>query len=116
MKSNNDLDRVLDNFISEMRNEQIDSAVVNEAAERVWERLSQETAGQVGIAKPASERIGNCADFQSLIPAFLGGNLSEARSLLLVDHTHECIPCRKAMKDARSRRIAPARNAAVTRR
>lgn len=117
MKSDNNFDRVLDNATTEMRNEQIDAAVVNEAAERVWARLAAaETSGRSRTDTRAAERIGNCADFQSLIPAQLSGSLSEARSLLLVDHTHECIPCRKAMKDARSRRMAPARKAAVTRR
>ena len=116
MKSNNDFDAILDNATTEMRNEQIDSAVVNEAAERVWARLAAETTGRSRTDTRAAERIGNCADFQSLIPAYLSGSLSEARSLLLVDHTHECIPCRKAMKDARSRRMAPAKKAAVTRR
>jgi hypothetical protein len=119
MKSNNDLDRALDHATTEMRNEQIDAAIVDDAAERVWARLVTETAGQMRMDTGATERIGNCADFQSLIPAFLIDSLSEARSLLLVDHTHECIPCRKAMKDARSRyvnRIAPAKKAAVTRR
>ena len=116
MKSNNDFDAILDNATAEMQNEQIDSAIVNEAAERVWARLAAEGAGQTRNETVASERIGSCADFQSLIPAYLTGSLSEARSLLLVDHTHECIPCRKAMKDARSRRMAPAKKATVTHR
>ena len=121
MKSNNDLDRVLDNTTNEMRNEQIDAAVVNDAADRVWARLAVAASAELGTENVASERIGNCADFQSLIPAHLTGSLSVARSLLLVDHTHECIPCRKAMKEARSRyathadRLAPAKKAAVTR-
>jgi hypothetical protein len=119
MKSNNDFDAILDNATNEMRNEQIDSAIVNEAAERVWARLATETAGRISTDTVASGRIGSCADFQSLIPAYLTDSLSEARSLLLVDHTHECIPCRNALKDARSRyenRMAPARKAVVTRR
>ncbi|HEY2975104.1 MAG TPA: FecR domain-containing protein [Pyrinomonadaceae bacterium] len=119
MKSNNDFDAILDNATNEMRNEQIDSAKVNEAAERVWARLATETAGRISTDTVASGRIGSCADFQSLIPAYLTDSLSEARSLLLVDHTHECIPCRNALKDARSRyenRMAPARKAVVTRR
>ncbi|HYJ88524.1 MAG TPA: FecR domain-containing protein [Pyrinomonadaceae bacterium] len=115
MKSNNDFDAILDQATAEMRNEQIDPTVVNKAAERVWARIAVEAPVQTTEAVSA-ERIENCADFQSLIPAYLSGNLSEARSLLLVDHTHECIPCRKAMKDARSRRMAPAKKAAVTRR
>ena len=53
---------------------------------------------------PTVDRIEGCRDFQSLIPAHLAGKLSEARSLLLVDHTHECIPCRRAMNEARSKR------------
>ena len=115
MKSNNDFDAILDKATAEMRGEQIDPTVVNNAAERVWARVATELPVQKAEAASA-ERIENCADFQSLIPAHLSGNLSEARSLLLVDHTHECIPCRKAMKDARSRRMAPAKKAAVTRR
>jgi hypothetical protein len=119
MKSNNDLDNILDNTTREIRNESVDPAMVSEAAERVWARLSSattdEAAGQMATTSPASERIGSCADFQSLIPAYLQGSLSEARSLLLVDHTHECIPCRKAMKDTRSRQLAPAKKAAVKR-
>lgn len=119
MKSNNDFDSILDNTLTDMRNESVDGAVVDEAAERVWARLAAANTEQLQTATPATERIGNCADFQSLIPAYLSGSLSEARELLLVDHTHECIPCRKAMKDARTRyadRMAPARQATAKRR
>src|SRR6266850_88393 len=116
MKSNNDLDAILDNVTADIRNEQIDPTVVNAAAERVWTLVSAEGAGQLHTQTAAAERIESCADFQSLIPAYLTGSLSEARSLLLVDHTHECIPCRKAMKDARSRRMAPVKKATVKRR
>ncbi|MDQ2974767.1 MAG: FecR domain-containing protein [Acidobacteriota bacterium] len=120
MKSN-DLDAILDNTTTEMRNESVDPSVVNQAAERVWARVSStiETAEQMTTESPASERIGSCVDFQSLIPAYLNGSLSEARSLLLIDHTHECIPCRKALKDVRSRYqspMAPVKKAAVKRR
>jgi ferric-dicitrate binding protein FerR (iron transport regulator) len=118
MKSNNDFDAILDKATAEIRNETVDSSVVDNAAERVWARLASETS-ELKTECAAADRIGDCDDFQSLIPAYLTGSLSEARSLLLVDHTHECIPCRKAMKDARSRsenRMAPARKAVATRR
>jgi hypothetical protein len=115
MKSNNELDNILDQTVSGIRNEAVDSTVVDEAAGRVWARLAADSAAQTSTIAPAVERIGDCADFQSLIPAYLTGSLSDARSLLLVDHTHECIPCRKAMKDARTRRMAPARKATVKR-
>ncbi|MGH9930603.1 MAG: FecR domain-containing protein [Pyrinomonadaceae bacterium] len=115
MKNNNDLDAILDNATGKIRSESVDSALVDEAADRVWARLAAETS-ELRTENVAATRIGDCADFQSLIPAYLTGSLSEARSLLLVDHTHECIPCRKAMKDARSRRMAPAQKAVVSRR
>ncbi|MDQ1637552.1 MAG: hypothetical protein QOF62_891 [Pyrinomonadaceae bacterium] len=116
MKSNNDLDNILDQATSEMRNEELDSVVVKQAAERVWERLAAENTNAIATESHAAERIENCSDFQSLIPAYLNGDLSEARSLLLVDHTHECIPCRKAMKDARSRDVLPVKKVAGTKR
>src|SRR5215212_684649 len=102
MNSNRE-DKILDKVTAEIRNEKVNPATVSAAADRVWARVS-EAAGATEFQLPAVERIESCADFQSLIPAHLAGKLSEARSLLLVDHTHECIPCRKAMNEVRAKR------------
>jgi hypothetical protein len=102
MKSNKE-DQILDKVTAEIRNEKVDPAAVSAAADRVWARVSA-AAGASEFQLPSVERIEGCADFQSLIPAHLAGKLTEARSLLLVDHTHECIPCRKAMNEARAKR------------
>ena len=107
MKRNNE-DQILDRVTAEIRNEKTDPAALSAAADRVWARVSA-AAGETEFQLPAVDRIEGCKDFQSLIPAHLAGKLSEARSLLLVDHTHECIPCRKAMNEARSRRAGTIR-------
>ncbi len=104
MKSNKE-EQMLDKVTAEIRNEKIDPKAVSAAADRVWARVSA-AAGETEFQLPAVETIEGCTDFQSLIPAHLAGRLSEARSLLLVDHTHECIPCRRAMNEARARRSA----------
>ncbi len=113
---NKELNSILDQVTAGIRAEQVDASVVDTATERVWARLSTEATEATEFATSATmevapaDRIEGCADFQTLIPSYLGGKLSEARALLLVDHTHECIPCRKAMKQARESRggIAPA--------
>jgi FecR protein/Protein of unknown function (DUF3352) len=102
MKSNKE-DQILDKVTAEIRNEKVDPSAVAAAADRVWARVST-AAGATEFQLPTVDRIEGCADFQSLIPAHLAGKLSEARSLLLVDHTHECIPCRRAMNEARTKR------------
>ena len=104
---NKELNHILDQVASGIRSEQADSAVVNDAAERVWAQLSTETTVTAKTEAAPANTIEGCADFQSLIPAYISGTLSEARSLLLVDHTHECIPCRRALKQAREARITP---------
>lgn len=105
---NKELDNILDQVTSGIRNEQVDETAVNEAAQRVWARLVTENPAAATSEAAPADRIEGCADFQSLIPAYLRRELSEARSLLLVDHTHECIPCRRALKQARESRIAAA--------
>ena len=102
---NKELNNILDQVTAGIRAEQVDDATVSGATERVWTRLSQEAATSAKMEAAPADRIEGCADFQTLIPAYLGGQLSEARSLLLVDHTHECIPCRKALKQAREVRV-----------
>src|SRR6476619_5711794 len=109
--NSNKKDQILDKVTAEIRNEKVDPGVVSAAADRVWARVSA-AAGASEFQLPAVETIESCADYQSLIPAHLAGKLSEARSLLLVDHTHECIPCRKAMNEARSRRSVTIKSAA----
>jgi hypothetical protein len=82
---------LLDQAISEIRNESVDDVQVRRAADRVWARLAQDPAA---AAEP--ETIRSCADFQALIPAWHEKRLSAARAMLLEDHLHECPECRKA--------------------
>src|SRR5256714_2573252 len=103
---NNGLDNILDKVTDGIRAEQISDDLVSQRANRVWQRVSTEAGAPQMSANSAvagSDRIEGCADCQSLIPGYLGGKLSEARSLLLVDHTHECMPCRRALKQAREK-------------
>jgi hypothetical protein len=106
MKRNHkELDSILDRVASGIRTEELDVDVVESAATRVWARLAQE---ERAVELPETIVVGEirgCADFQALIPAYLKKELSEARTLLLEDHTRECIPCRKALKSAREGRV-----------
>lgn len=114
---NKNTESILDEVTAAIRSEQIEPATVKQAADRVWERLAAEKVELKNImTTTGTEHIENCADFQSLILAYLNNELSEARSLLLVDHTHECIPCRRAMKEARTRSVAPSKTAVAPRR
>jgi hypothetical protein len=106
MKRNQDTDEILERALNEIRMEQLDSATVDDAATRVWSKLSTESAN--APVEATVEHIHGCNDFQSLMPAYLRGELPQARALLLKDHTHECIPCRRALKLAREGKVAPA--------
>ena len=81
----------LEKAMQEIRDEQIDPKVIEKAAQRTWARIAE-------AAGPAT--IHGCAGFRALIPEYRAGKLSPARSLLLVDHTHECVACRKALETA----------------
>jgi hypothetical protein len=110
MKRNHkEIEAIIDTTTARIRSEEPSAEVVNNAAERVWARLAAETS--LVASAPAAEiiaveHIRGCADFQQLMPAYLKGQLSDARRMLLEDHTQECIPCRKALKEARNGRVA----------
>jgi len=75
--------------IHEIRNDTADPAVIEAAAGRVWSKIETETAP-----------IRGCAGFQALLADYRAGKLSEAKSLLVKDHLHECVACRKAYEAA----------------
>ena len=76
---NKELDNILDQVTAGIRAEQVDDTTVGDATERVWARLSTETSARKMRANrpqdagaPAVVSIEGCADFQTLIPAYLG--------------------------------------------
>jgi hypothetical protein len=106
-----DLDAIIDDTTRGIRDEQINDSIIEQSATRVWARISQQMSDENSSSANSllgnlntmntnntTEQIRGCADFQSLIPAYLDGKLSTARTLLFKDHTNECIPCRRALK------------------
>lgn len=115
-RNNQELDEILDRSTEAIRTQQVESSEVKTAGDRVWARISAERSATAAEATmDESEHINGCDDFQSLIPAYLRGNLTGARALLLEDHTHECVPCRRALKQARQgKSTAAARRASFS--
>jgi hypothetical protein len=110
MKHNKqNLDAIIDAAAREIRDEQIDESIINQSATSVWARVSAQMSENSNLenlntmnTNNTAEHIDGCADFQSLIPAYLDKKLSTARTLLLEDHTNECIPCRRTLKAGRA--------------
>ncbi|HSU81436.1 MAG TPA: FecR domain-containing protein, partial [Thermoanaerobaculia bacterium] len=106
----NDSD-LLDEAVHQVADEPIDPREVEAAAARVWARLSQDGAASspapVMEATAPAGSLHGCDDFRSLIPAYVRGELSPARALLVEDHTRSCIPCRRALREAREGKAAP---------
>src|ERR1700683_1347831 len=90
----------LDKAIFDIAHEQISGKQVDYAAARVKQNLFGNAASAGTPDGP--QRLRTCADFQALIPAYLNRTLSAGRSLLLQDHTRECLACRHALQNARA--------------
>jgi hypothetical protein len=88
------MDPALEQAVTEIRDESVDPVIIEAAAGRVWAKLSEAAAER----RNGDHNIGSCAAFQSLIPGYRAGRLSEARALLLKDHLHECVVCRKVFE------------------
>ena len=98
----NDLDQILDQAIDEIRHDAMDASTERRVTDQVWQTILPELVAESRTAETGTEQIRSCDGFQSLIPAFVRGELGEARMLLLQDHVGECVPCRRALKQART--------------
>ena len=90
----NPMDPALEQAVSEIRDEVLDSAVIEAAAARVWANLLSANS-HADADTHALHSIRGCADFQALIPSLKTGRLPQARATLLKDHLHECVDCRR---------------------
>jgi len=103
-------ERGLDRIIAEVRKQSVDEQVMEQAARRVWAQVAQVPPSTPATAPAHIDKIRSCADFQALMPAYLAKTLPESPALLLEDHVHECVTCRRALDAARSgARREPAR-------
>jgi hypothetical protein len=84
----------LDRIVEGIRAQEPTDSQIEAAAARVRQKFFTEPAG-------APDRLRSCSDFQAIVPAYLNKTLSAARSLLLQDHTRECVACRHALERAR---------------
>jgi len=84
---NTHMDPALERAVSEIRDEPIPGEVIEAAGARVWARLSG-----------PGDHIRHCADFQALLPDFRAGRLPAARAMLVQDHLHECVACRRVLE------------------
>src|SRR4051794_40160051 len=108
MKQNKqDLDAIIDRGAFAVRDEEIENSIIEASAARVWARVSHAVENSRSATSywdgnnkmnTNTEQIRGCEDFQSLMPAFVEGKLSNARKLLLEDHANECIPCRQELR------------------
>jgi hypothetical protein len=90
-----DRNHALERAVAEIRDEQIPGEVIEAAGARVWERLKKPQAAAHVLA---GEHIRDCADFQALFPDFRARRLPAARALLVEDHLHECVACRRVFE------------------
>lgn len=81
-----------------VRDEAVDPAAEAAALDRVRRRLAAEATPPAAAPEPG--RIRGCEGFRALLPAYLAGALAEPKRILLEDHLRECVPCRRARREA----------------
>ncbi len=64
---------------------------VQDAGSRIWARMQASEAEAISAPAP----IRGCEDVRTLLPAYVLGKLPAARALLVRDHLHECVDCRR---------------------
>ena len=74
--------------IEKLRETEPEAAQVNAASRRVADRLGIDVAHYRDI-----EAIEGCGDVRQLLTAYRGGNLSEARRLVIHAHLRDCSAC-----------------------
>src|SRR5450755_3170589 len=98
--TNQDFDRLVNSIRDDAPNPEIARA----AADRVRERL--------GTGESPNEF---CAQFRADFEAYRAGRLAEGRRMLVEDHLHSCVACRREYSGAKNVLVIPARPRPVNR-
>ena len=96
--TNQDFDRL----VNSIRDDAPDSETARAAADRVRERLG------------AGDEF--CVQFRADFESYRTGKLAEGRRMLVEDHLHSCVACRREYSGAKNVLVIPARRRPVNRR
>src|SRR5512146_2284918 len=77
----------LDRATSALRSDEPAADDIRSAGARLWHAMS-------AAPQPAVEQIHGCADVRAILPAYVAGQLSPARALIVRDHLGDCVACR----------------------
>ncbi|HSR67523.1 MAG TPA: FecR domain-containing protein [Acidobacteriota bacterium] len=101
---------ILDEVLEDIRRQQPEAKLEQEAAQRVWSRL-EELSSSSSATAASRERLDSVDDFKALIPDYLQGRLPEARRILFEDQMRNSVTLRRAVKEARGekRTVVPQR-------
>lgn len=83
-----------DEILDGIRRSEPEPAELAAASARVQQTL-------FGPGSAAADQLRGCDDFRTLFPAYLQKTLSDARRMLLEDHLHGCVACRRALEQTR---------------
>ena len=108
MTHKRDIEQSTQDALEQIRNDRLSEDEATRIADRVQQRLESHSGAAAGAEIGT---IQGCDDYQALIPAFVAGSLAPSRALLLDEHTRHCVPCRRALKSARTGSVE--RSAAV---
>ena len=102
-RSKRELDTLIERTAAEIHDQVPDDDACRQAAERALAAATAKLADAAAAPAPIEsvdpvESIGGCDDVRALLPAYVAGELSEPKALLVQDHTRECLPCRRAVK------------------
>ena len=88
--TNQDFDRL----VNSIRDDAPDAEAARAAAERVREKL--------GTTSPDI-----CAQFRADFEAYRAGRLTDGRRMLVEDHLHSCVACRREYSGVRNTPVIP---------
>ena len=86
-------DKLFDELVNEIREEEIPAEQVAVVRERVWRRLA-------GSLSPA------CVEILPQLTDYAAGRLMESRRLLVDDHLSRCVECRHALAELKGEKKA----------
>ncbi|MGH9647955.1 MAG: hypothetical protein ACRD4E_14185, partial [Bryobacteraceae bacterium] len=99
--NNQDFDRL----VNSIRDDAPDAQTARAAGDRVRERL--------GAGQTPDEF---CAQFRADFDMYRRGQLAEGRRMLVEDHVHSCVACRREYSGSKNLLLIPARPRAANRR